>query len=239
MSMDFPVDRMPETLNPRIDGVMIGVVTDNNDPDKLGRVKLHLPLHDEKAETDWVRIATLMAGKSMGSLFIPEVGDEVLVAFHLGQIRQPIVIGMLWNKKNAPPAPADKNDERKIVSRAGSQIMFSDKSGEETITIKTKKGQNVVLADKDDSLTIADQSGNNSVVIKGASANEITIKSSATTIKLDAQGNVSIESAKEVKIKSTQVNIEATAAMAIKAGGSLDLKSDGIINIKGSLVKIN
>ncbi|TMV51555.1 hypothetical protein FE783_07215 [Paenibacillus mesophilus] len=237
--MEFPVDFMPNTLNPRIDGVMIGVVTNNNDPDKLGRVKLHLPLHDEKAETDWVRIATMMAGKEMGSLFIPEVGDEVLVAFHLGQIRYPIVIGMLWNKKNTPPPPADKNDERKIISRSGNQIMFTDKSGEETITVKTKKGQTVVLGDKDDSLTIADQSGNNKILIKGGSANEISITSSSTKITLDAKGSVAIESAKEIKIKSTQVNIEASATMAIKAGASLDLKSDGMINIKGSIVKIN
>ncbi|RKN75969.1 phage baseplate assembly protein V [Paenibacillus ginsengarvi] len=237
--MEFPIDLMPNVLNPRIDGVMIGVVTNNNDPDKLGRVKLHLPLHDEQSETDWVRIATMMAGKEMGSLFIPEVGDEVLVAFHLGQIRYPIVIGTLWNKKNAPPAPADKNDERKIVSRSGSHILFSDKSGEETITIKTKKGQTVVLADKDDSLQVADQSGNNTITIKGGSANEISIKSSSTKITIDAKGNVAIESVKEVKIKSAQIGIEASAKMELKAGAMLDIKSDGMINIKGSLVKIN
>ncbi|MDF2720875.1 MAG: hypothetical protein K0Q59_550 [Paenibacillus sp.] len=237
--MEFPIDVMSNALNPRIDGVMIGIVTNNNDPDKLGRVKLQLPLHDDQAETDWVRIATMMAGKEMGSLFIPEVGDEVLVAFHLGQIRYPIVIGMLWNNKNAPPPPAEKNDERKIVSRSGNQILFTDKSGEETITIKTKKGQKIVLADKDDSITIADQSGNNEIAIKGGSANEISIKSSSTKIVIDAKGNASIESAKEVKIKSTQVNIEASATMTLKSGGMLDIKSDGMINIKGSVVKIN
>lgn len=237
--MEFPTDVASNALNPRIDGVMIGVVTNNNDPDKRGRVKLHLPLHDETAETDWVRIATMMTGKEMGSLFIPEVGDEVVVAFHLGQIRYPIVIGMLWNQKNKPPSPADKNDERKIVSRSGNQIMFTDKAGEETITVKTKKGQTVVMADKDESLTVADSSGNNKIVIKGGSANEISITSSSTKITLDAKGSVVIESAKEVKIKSTQVNIEASATMAIKAGASLDLKSDGMINIKGSIVKIN
>lgn len=223
----------------RIDGVMIGVVTNNNDPDKLGRVKLHLPLHDEQAETDWARIATMMAGKEMGSLFIPEVGDEVLVAFHLGQIQYPIVIGMLWNKKHSPPAPADKNDERKLISRSGNQIAFSDKSGEETITVKTKKGQTLVLADKDDSLTIADQGGSNTIVIKGGSANAITIKSGSTQIQLDSSGKVSIQSNQEIKLKSTQLQIEAAASMTLKAGASLDLKSDGIINIKGTMVKIN
>jgi len=237
--MNFPAELSPNVLNTRIDGVMIGIVTNNNDPDKLGRVKLHLPLHDEKAETGWARIATMMAGKEMGSLFIPEVGDEVLVAFHLGQIRYPIVIGTLWNSKQAPPSPADKNDERKIVSRSGNQILFTDKAGEETITIKTKKGQTAVFTDKDESLTIADSSGNNKISIQGGSANEITISSSSTIIKIDAKGSVKIESAKEISLKSTQVNIEASAAMTIKSGASLDIKSDGMINIKGTMVKIN
>ncbi|UJF34078.1 phage baseplate assembly protein V [Paenibacillus hexagrammi] len=223
----------------KISGVMVAVVTNNKDPDNLGRVKLKLPLQETETETDWVRIATLMGGKDMGSLFIPEVNDEVLVAFHLGEVRQPFVIGMLWNPKNQPPAPADKNDIRKIKSRSGHELIFNDKSGDESITVKTKKGQTIELTDKDDSIKIADQSGNNEILIKGGSANEITVKSSATKIVLNAKGEVSIESAKEIKIKSTQINIEASATMALKAAATLDIKSDGMINIKGSMVKIN
>ncbi|MEW9700881.1 phage baseplate assembly protein V [Paenibacillus sp. SI8] len=236
---DITLGSAADFASQKVGGVMVAMVTNNNDPDKLGRVKLKLPLQETETETDWVRIATLMGGKDMGSLFLPEVGDEVLVAFHLGELRQPFVIGMLWNPKNKPPAPTDKNDLRKIKSRSGHELTFNDKSGEESITIKTKKGQIIELVDKDDSIEIADQSGNNQILIKGGSANEITVKSSATKITLNAKGDVSIESAKEIKIKSTQVNIEASATMALKAAASLDIKSDGIINIKGSLVKIN
>lgn len=236
---EFAVGGSVDFSSQKVGGVMVAVVTDNADPDNLGRVKLKLPLQETETETDWVRIATLMSGKDMGSLFLPEVGDEVLVAFHLGEMRQPFVIGMLWNPKNKPPAPAEKNDVRKIKSRSGHELIFDDKSGEENITIKTKKGQTIALTDKDDSIKIADQSGNNEILIKGGSANEITVKSSATTIKLNAKGDVSIESAKEIKIKSTQINIEASATMALKAAATLDIKSDGMINIKGSMVKIN
>jgi uncharacterized protein involved in type VI secretion and phage assembly len=236
---DISLGGASDFASQKIGGVMVAVVTNNNDPDKLGRVKLKLPLQETETETDWVRIATMMGGKDMGSLFLPEVGDEVLVAFHLGELRQPFVIGMLWNPKNKPPAPADKNDLRMIKSRSGHELTFNDKSGEESITIKTKKGQIIELKDKDDSIQIADQSGNNQIMIKGGSANEIIVKSSATKITLNAKGDVAIESAKEIKIKSTQVNIEASATMALKAAASLDIKSDGIINIKGSMVKIN
>ncbi|MDD9266888.1 phage baseplate assembly protein V [Paenibacillus sp. GCM10023248] len=223
----------------KIGGVMVGVVSNNNDPDKLGRVKLKLPLQETETETDWVRIATMMGGKDMGSLFIPEVNDEVLVAFHLGELRQPFVIGMLWNPKNKPPAPADKNDLRMIKSRSGHELSFNDKSGDESITIKTKKGQIIELKDKDDSISIADQSGNNKIMIKGGSANEISIVSQTSKITLNAKGDIGIESTKEIKIKSTMINIEASANMALKAGAMLDIKSDGMINIKGSMVKIN
>ncbi|MGG1550369.1 phage baseplate assembly protein V [Paenibacillus ferrarius] len=236
---DFTIGGISDFTSQKMNGVMVGIVTNNNDPDKLGRVKLKLPMQETDTETDWVRIATLMGGKEMGSLFIPEVNDEVLVAFHLGELRMPFVIGSLWNPKNKPPAPADKNDLRMIKSRSGHEISFNDKSGDESITIKTKKGQVIELKDKDSSIAIADDSGNNKITIKGGSANEISIVSSTSKITMNAKGDVAIESTKEIKIKSTQVNIEASATMALKAGASLDLKSDGIINIKGSLVKIN
>ncbi|MBO9605448.1 MAG: phage baseplate assembly protein V [Paenibacillaceae bacterium] len=223
----------------RIEGVMVGVVTDNKDPDGLARVKLKLPLREEATETDWVRVATLMAGKDMGSLFIPEVGDEVLVAFHLGEVRQPFVIGTLWNKKSPSPKADDKNNIRKFKSKHGHEIIFDDDDSKAMVTVKTKKGQKIEFADKDDSIKIAEQGGTNTITIKGGSAGEIELKSSSTVIKMNVKGDVEITSNKGVKIKSTQVSIEASATMELKASATLDIKSDGMINIKGSMVKIN
>lgn len=236
---DFSFRGMSEPVFPKIDGVMVAIVTDNKDPDGLARVKLQLPLRETETETDWVRIATLMAGKDRGSLFIPEVGDEVLVAFHLGEIRQPFVIGVLWSTKQPSPKANDKNDIRQFKSRAGHVLTFDDNDSDGKVTIKTKKGQTIEFSDKADTIDIQEQSGNNAIQIKGGSANEISIKSSTSTITLNAKGDVKIESTKAINIKSTQVSIEASATMALKAGASLDIKSDGIINIKGSLVKIN
>ncbi|WP_246309744.1 phage baseplate assembly protein V [Paenibacillus alginolyticus] len=236
---DITIGGVSDFASQKFGGVMVAIVTNNTDPDKMGRVKLKLSMQETETETDWVRIATLMGGKEMGSLFIPEVGDEVLVAFHLGELRMPFVIGTLWNPKNKPPAPADKNDLRMIKSRSGHELSFNDKSGDESMKIKTKKGQIIELKDKDESISIADSSGNNKITIKGGSANEISVVSQTSKITLNAKGEVSIESIKEIKIKSTQISIEASATMALKAGATLDLKSDGIINIKGSMVKIN
>ncbi|MDQ1909558.1 phage baseplate assembly protein V [Paenibacillus sp. GD4] len=237
---DFPFAVPNEIRMPRIEGVMVGIVTNNKDPENLARVKLKLPLREGETETDWVRIATLMAGNERGSLFIPEVGDEVLVAFHLGEVRQPYVIGTLWSSKLKPaPGKNEKNDVRKFKSRAGHELIFDDNDSDGKVTLKTNKGQIVEMMDKDSSIKIADSSGNQSVLIKGGSANEITISAGTSKIMMNAKGDIQIESTKEIKVKSTQLNLEASATMELKAGASINMKSDGIINIKGSMVKIN
>ncbi|GAA0377047.1 phage baseplate assembly protein V [Bacillus horti] len=225
--------------NHRVDGVMIGVVTDNNDPEGLARVRLNLPGFTEESETDWVRIATMMAGKDRGSLFIPEVGDEVLVAFHLGDIRSPFVIGALWTEESESPKSAEGNNVRKLKSRSGHEIIFDDDDAEGKVTILSSKGHKLELDDKNDQLTISEQSSKNQIEIKGGSANEIVIKSDSTTISLDAQGQVKIESNQKVTIQSADINIEAKAQLNLKASGAMNLKSDGLITIKGSMVKIN
>lgn len=234
----FHLDEAQEERS-KIHGVLVGIVTNNEDPEKLSRVKLKLPLIDDERETDWVRIATLMAGKDRGSLFIPEVGDEVLVAFHMGDVREPFVIGMLWNKDQAGPSMADKNNIRKITSREGHEIIFGDDPQDGKITVKTKKGQLLELSDKEDTVTLKEQSGSNSIQIKGSSANEITVKSGPSTIKLDSKGQVTIESSTGLTLKSAKMDLEASGMMNIKAGANLSIKSDGILTINGSIVKIN
>jgi uncharacterized protein involved in type VI secretion and phage assembly len=109
-------------------GVAAGIVTNNQDSDELGRVKLWFPWLSENNETDWVRIATLMAGSERGTFFLPEVGDEVLVAFEHGDINQPYVIGFLWNAVATPPETNSdgQNNIRKIRSRSGHEIIFND-----------------------------------------------------------------------------------------------------------------
>ena len=91
----------------RIYGVVVGIVTNNQDPDGMGRIKVKLPRISGEDESNWARVVSFMAGKEMGAFFLPEVEDEVLVAFEHGDINQPYVIGSLWNGVDAPPL---KND---------------------------------------------------------------------------------------------------------------------------------
>ncbi len=234
------LNSMNDKMMGLVNGVYTGIVTDNKDPEQLGRVKVKIPIIDEKNDLDWVRMATLMAGKERGTLFVPEVGDEVLIAFLMGDIREPIVIGCLWNSKAKPPSGKDdKNNIRKITSRMGHEIIFDDKQGDGKIQLKTKEGHQLELLEKTDTIKLADKSGQNVITIKGGTSNDIEIKSGATKITINNKGDASIESMKSIKLKSTQVSIEATATMDLKASGMLNIKSDGMLNLKGSIVKIN
>lgn len=203
----------------RINGIASGIVTNNQDPDELGRVKLFFPWLSDDNETDWARVVTQMAGSGMGSFFLPEVDDEVLVAFEHGDINCPYVIGSLWNGKQKPPETNSdgKNNIRKITSRSGHEIVLNDDDSgkQEKIEIHTKAGHKIVMDDSagGEKIEIVDKTGSNKMVIDSM------------------QNSINIESAMQLKIKATTVEIEGTA--------SLTLKSSAIVTIQGLPVKIN
>ncbi|MDL1973325.1 MAG: phage baseplate assembly protein V [Deltaproteobacteria bacterium] len=218
MSILDALESTKEGVN-RIAGVVPGIVTNNQDPEEMGRVKIYFPWLSDDNETDWVRIATLMAGSERGSFFVPEVGDEVLVAFEHGDINQPYVIGALWNGVAPPPETNSegKNNIRKIRSRSGHEIIFNDDdtSQQEKIEIHTNAGHQVVLDDSagQEKIEIIDKTGNNKITIDSV------------------QNSINIESAMQLKIKANMVEIEGTT--------SLTLKSNAALTIQGLPVKIN
>jgi len=205
------------TQRGRIHGVVIGIITDNNDPEELGRVKVSFPWRGETGQSDWARVATLMAGNDRGTFFLPEVDDEVIVAFDRGDMNHPYVIGALWNGVNTPPETNSdgNNNIRKIKSRSGHEIIFNDEDAAEKLEIRTNAGHTIILDDTagGEKLEIADKTGNNK-------------------ISIDSVGNsINIESAMQLTIKANVVEIEGTT--------SLTLKSNAALTIQGLPVKIN
>jgi len=224
----------------RIYGVVAGIVTNNKDTDGLGRVKLKFPWLSDNNETEWVRIATLMSGDKMGSFFLPEVGDEVLVAFEHGDINYPYVLGCLWNGKAKPPETNSdgKNNIRKFKSRSGHEIIFDDNAEQkkEKLEIKTKAGHKIVLDDANAKEQIGIQSkGGHKIILNDAAGSEkieIIDKAGSNKIVINStQNSINIESAMQLKIKANMVEIEGTT--------SLTLKSSAIVTIQGMPVKIN
>jgi uncharacterized protein involved in type VI secretion and phage assembly len=132
----------------RVYGAVIGIVTNLDDPDGHGRVKLTYPWLQDDSESPWARIVSFMGGPERGAVFRPEVDDEVLVVFEHGDMRKPYVLGALWNGSDAMPSErADDADNniRLIKSRSGHLILLDDTGGEEKITIQDKNGNIVQL----------------------------------------------------------------------------------------------
>lgn len=198
----------------RIYGVVIGLVIDNRDPQGLGRVQVRLPGASDAQIGYWARQAVLMGGAKRGTFFLPEVGDEVLVAFEAGDRTRAYVLGALWNGQDPPPDSNAKgaNNLRFIKSRSGHLIRLDDTGGAEKIEI-------------------IDKSGSNSLTIDTAS-NTITITSSADVNIEAAQGTI--------KLSAQKIEISSAAETKVEAQGGLTLDgSPGTTVIKGTTVNLN
>jgi len=165
-----------------LQGVYTASVLDNRDREGQARVMVRVPGVTETGI--WARLATMMAGRDRGTLFLPEVGDEVLVAFEHGDPRTPYVIGSLWNGKAKPPV-ADASTKL-IRSRSGVTLRIDDKAS--GLVIETTAGQRITLQDGPGTIRIEDQNGN-SVTL---ATNGVTVTASgkvavnASTVELSA-----------------------------------------------------
>ncbi len=181
-------------------GVYPALVSSVSDPDGQGRVQVHLPWIQDAGGDGyevWARLATLMAGHRRGSWFVPDVGDEVLVAFEAGDPSRPYVIGALWNGADEPPASMDgqgANRTKVLRSRNGVTITIEDRDGQESLTLETPGGQQVRLVDGPGHIDVTDSNGNafkmESAGITVTAAARLTIRASQLTI---ASGLVTID----------------------------------------------
>jgi uncharacterized protein involved in type VI secretion and phage assembly len=194
-------------------GVVSGVVTNNQDPDGLGRIKVKLPRISGEDESNWARVISFMAGKDRGAFYLPEVDDEVLVAFEYGDINRPYVIGSLWNGVDTPPADNGdgENNIRVIKSRSGHLVRLDDTDGAEKIEIIDKSEKNLITID--------------------TSENKITISSDQDIDILAPNGKVLID--------ADQFEIKSAGASKIESGASLDVNASGDLTATGATIKLN
>ncbi len=228
----------------RISGVVVGIVKDIHDPMGLGRVKVNFPwlsedsdstAHDDKEErshSGWARIATFMAGNGRGSFFIPEIGDEVLVAFEYGDLNHPFVLGCLWNSEDTPPETMDsesKNHVRAIHTRSGHKISFDDNTSDQAAAIRivSQGGHSVILDDAGGSgnITVTTAGGHAlilddegaKVTVKDSGGNRICLDANAGTLSVDTSGDQNLKSQGNLSIKVT-----GSATIAATSGITLD-----------------
>src|SRR3977135_4225334 len=147
----------------RENGILIGIVADLEDPDGLGRGRVRFPYLNDQL-SNWAKISTPMAGKNRGLFLRPEVDDEVLVAFEMGEPRRPYVLGGLWSNVDTPPADdgkARENNWRFFQSRSGHILKFDDTNGSERIEVIDKSGSHKIVIDSSgDKIQITCDSGN-------------------------------------------------------------------------------
>jgi uncharacterized protein involved in type VI secretion and phage assembly len=180
-------------------GVYSASVLDNHDPKGLARVRVRVSgLADTPGSLDlWARVATLMAGADRGTWFMPETGDEVLVAFERGDVRAPYMIGALWNAKARPPADASDpaGGITVIRSQSGVTLRIRDNISEHSLTVETPGGQRLILKDAPGSVEIEDGNGNS-----------VTLSSSGVTVTASAAVTVA---AATVKVSAGMVTVDA------------------------------
>lgn len=229
-----------------IAGVRVGVVTDNEDPEGLARVKLRFPWRDADDESAWARIATPMAGNGYGSYFLPEVDDEVLVAFAGGDIHRPFVVGSLYNGVQTPPETNEgTNDVRSVHSRSGHRLAFDD-AEDGRLTIETAGGHRLVLDDTDGSerVTVADDSGDNAVTLDGAEGTvsvqaDSELRLSAPTVTIDAD-EVSVSGRQGLSLRSkSRIDIASKGQLRVTSSGVMGIDASGPLSLSGTLITLN
>ncbi len=228
-------------------GVYPAVVTDNSDPDDTFRVKVKFPWLDDNFESAWARIVAPDAGPDRGFYFLPEIDDEVLVAFEHGDITLPYILGRLWNGQDAAPKPNSKVisgglvNERIIKSRSGHTILLDDTDGSEAIEIWTMSeegnGQYIKMDDKNKIFTI-----------KSADSITVTMKGEPGEMDIETEGDITIYSHKNISIKADKnisleagadINIDASANATMAAGAKVSVEGGSNADLKGAMVSVD
>ncbi|MCL5995670.1 MAG: VgrG-related protein [Chloroflexi bacterium] len=214
-------------------GVVPAMVTNLKDPDDLGRVKVKYAYLGE-IESDWVRIAVPMAGAQRGFYYLPEVNDEVLIAFEHGDVHRPYIVGALWSKTDKPPIAQSeavggdgKIKQRVIKSTSGHIVILDDTKGAEMVTIRDKTGKNEIIIDSAKNSMTINVEGDFAVNAKG----KVTINSTQD-MTLDSKAKGTINSVQDMTVNSKgKANIKAMTGM--------DLNGTGPTTLKGATIEVN
>jgi uncharacterized protein involved in type VI secretion and phage assembly len=204
----FAAGRQADDLH----GVMVAIVTNNQDPLGLGRVKVRFPALTGDVESQWARIVGPGAGANRGWYWLPDLDDEVLVCFEGGRFELPLILGSLWNGKDKPPeSNADGKNARHLVkTRGGHTIVLDDTENEQTIAIADMHGNRLVISSRDNAITLSAEG-------------DIVLQSHSGTISL----------------RATTVDIQSTDATRVQAGSAAEIQGSSEVKIRGAVVNIN
>ena len=198
-------------------GVVPAVVTNNNDPDSHGRIKVKFPWLDDTKESNWARVASVGAGNQRGIQWLPEVNDEVLVAFEQGDFNRPIILGGLWNGQDKmPETQANTIKNGKVVRRVW----------------KTRLGHTIRFVDDDSEKYIE--------IVDSAQGTTIKLDAQNKTLDITCKGDITINSTGKTTVKATgNLDMSSSANVTLKGGANVNVEASGQLVLKGSVVNIN
>ncbi len=213
-------------LLPGVNGLQIGIVVSNEDPDGEHRVRVKMPLVNNEEDGTWARVAALDAGNERGFFFRPEVGDEVVLGFLNDDPRQAVILGMLHSSaKDAPLKGSDDNHEKVFQSRSKMKLYFHDQK--KVMRLETPAGNKLTLSEEDKAIKIEDQNGNK-------------IMMTSDGIKIESTKAIALKAGTELTIESgTSLKAKGGANLKLEGTSGVELSSTAITTIKGSLIKLN
>ena len=201
-------------------GLVEAIVIDNVDPEQLGRIKVNFPMLPEAPESFWARLVMPMAGKNRGWMTIPEIDDEVLVAFVHGDFNHAVVLGSLYNGVDTPPYANEdaENNLRVLQSRSGHRLTFDDTEGEERVELILHNEEIRVIWD---------------------STEKVLSVYSGKDIVIEAKEKISMKCSDFILETEATTNISAGSDMTVDAGGDINQQAGGNYTIEASTIFLN
>ena len=221
-------------------GVVSAIVTDIDDPQAMNRVKVKYPWMDDNSQSWWARVVILGGGAERGLFVMPEVEDEVLIAFEQGDFNKPYVIGGLFNGSDKPPESQSSAivggqvKKRVFQSRTGHRLDLTDsEGGDNFIELADGSGNYLVKLDVENQVLTIYSNGD----IELTSQKNITL-SAAQAVNIEAGSTGKFEAQQSIDIKSMQIKVEGDTMLTLKAV-QVELNGSAMAVIKGGIVKIN
>ncbi|WP_298841276.1 type VI secretion system tip protein VgrG [uncultured Roseobacter sp.] len=223
-----------EAMNAPIHGLQIGkVLTVAEDPDTRLRIQIELPLVGDPPAKVWARYAQPYASSAAGIQFLPETGDEVVVAFLNADPEAPVIVGSLHNGTAARPIDAEEDNNLKtITTRSELRMTFDD--DKKIITVSTPGGHTLTLDDDASTFSMEDMNGNS--IVMDDSGIAIT---SDKDISITATQNITAEATQDATIEGMNITCTAQTELTVEGNATAKLSSGGQTTVEGSIVMIN
>jgi phage baseplate assembly protein V len=239
----------------RMYGVSTGLV---QEIDEAGaRLRVRLPWLGEEIDSAWAPIATPHTGSDRGMYFLPEVGDEVLVAFEHGDFDHPFVLGYLWNGVDQPPE-SDRN-LRVIVTPGGHTLRFEDTDGAKKIRLETAGGRRITLDDTapgkihiesgGHEVLLDDTAGAGKIEATTSGGQKLTLGDAPPTAKLEISSGVALKldpsgvtldvPVGTVTVNGASASVTASGAMSVTAGGAVSVTAGGALSVTASAINFS